>query len=133
VIINLDEVISLQNVHLMIPIDEINVQQNLFIENISPIISFFLSFYLGNHKEDVKQNNRIFQLFFSYFVSRRKIKIGILYMFKERDYGLQVFVMLVRFVSFVLQFFFQHDDQVKYLFLLISHPKNVFIFKFQNK
>jgi hypothetical protein len=44
VIINLDEVISLQNVHLMIPIDEINVQQNLFIENISPIISFFFVF-----------------------------------------------------------------------------------------
>ncbi len=30
VIINLDEVILLRNVHLKIPIDEINVQQNLF-------------------------------------------------------------------------------------------------------
>jgi hypothetical protein len=32
VIINLDEVILLQNVHWMIPIDEISVQQNLFIK-----------------------------------------------------------------------------------------------------
>jgi len=29
-------------------------------------------FYLEHHKEDVKPNNRIFQLFFSFFVVSRK-------------------------------------------------------------
>ncbi len=34
VIINIDEVILLQNVHWMIPIDEINVQQNMFMKDL---------------------------------------------------------------------------------------------------
>jgi len=68
VIINLDEVISLQNVHLMIPIDEINVRQNLKILIRKKF--FCHGFYLVHHKEDAKRNNRIFQLSFSYFVSK---------------------------------------------------------------
>ncbi len=41
VIINLDEVILLQNVHWTLPIDEINVQQNLLFEIFIGNLVFF--------------------------------------------------------------------------------------------
>ncbi len=71
VIRDLDGVISLRNVHWMIPIDEINVRQNLTIQKLSigRLIDYF---YPEHHREDVMQNNQKLPLFSSFFVSKEK-------------------------------------------------------------
>ena len=59
-----------------------------------------------------------FFLFLLFLEGRQRLKGE-----RTKNNELQVHAMLVRFSSFVLLIFFQHDDRVKSLFSSVYHPK----------